>query len=407
MIIKRAPFKKVDFLLVFLKLTPFTTVLEFVNLLLGALTPAIKTIAVATFIDTVIQVFNENQPQSAIFLPLAVIFGCILYDYVKIALTDLIYTFQDNSMKYSLRPEVISKKAHLEYKHIEDKDVWEVINRVTQEPEQIFLQGKDNLLMIITMTIQIISLLVIVMSSVWWVGIVMILIGVPLFKLALQLGKRTHEQFKEVSKIERRLDYFTEILTDREYAQERSLFSFSSKITEKWLQLFSQANKTHDAAHMHRMVRMKSSSLLVLLVDAIIIFVLMHSLGTGMFIAVITALLSLVQRMSWELAWMTSEYSRLGELLNDFNDFINLTQKDDAESLPADMSDFLLKSVEFKNVSFKYPNTDRYILKNCSFHLGGDYQYAFVGANGSGKTTIIKLLTGLYPGFPKHITRNS
>jgi len=411
MIFKSVTIKKRDFLLVFLKLTPFTTVIEIMNLLLSALIPAITTIAVANFIDTVINVFNGQQAQHAIILPLIIIFGCVLYDYIRIAIADMIYIFQDNAMKFFLRPEVISKKTKLEYKHIEDKEVWELINRVTQEPEKIFFQGKNNLFMIITMIVQIVSLLGIVMSSVWWVGIVMTLIGFPLFKLAMKLGKRTNEQFKKVSKIERRLDYFTEILTDREHAQERLLFSFSPKLTEKWLQLFYQANKIHDDAQLYRIVRMKLSSLLVLLVDAFIIFILMLSLragmlSIGMFIAVVTALLSLIQRMSWELAWMTSEYSRIGELLNDFNQFVELTEKDHAESLPADMSGFLVKSIEFKNVSFKYPHTDHYVLKNCSFYLDGNSHYAFVGVNGSGKTTIIKLLTGLYDDYEGQILIN-
>jgi ATP-binding cassette subfamily B protein/ATP-binding cassette subfamily C protein len=52
--------------------------------------------------------------------------------------------------------------------------------------------------------------------------------------------------------------------------------------------------------------------------------------------------------------------------------------------------------VEFKNVSFKYPNTDNYILKNFNFKIDKKMRLAIVGTNGAGKTTIIKLLTGLF-----------
>ncbi len=52
--------------------------------------------------------------------------------------------------------------------------------------------------------------------------------------------------------------------------------------------------------------------------------------------------------------------------------------------------------VEFKNVSFKYPDTEDFVLKNVSlkFKVGG--KLAVVGENGSGKTTFIKLLCRLY-----------
>ncbi len=52
--------------------------------------------------------------------------------------------------------------------------------------------------------------------------------------------------------------------------------------------------------------------------------------------------------------------------------------------------------VEFRNVSFKYPNTDEYALKNINLKFKVGEKLAIVGMNGSGKTTFIKLLCRLY-----------
>lgn len=52
--------------------------------------------------------------------------------------------------------------------------------------------------------------------------------------------------------------------------------------------------------------------------------------------------------------------------------------------------------LEFRNVSFHYPNNDRMVLKNVSFKLKTGRKLAIVGANGAGKTTFIKLLCRLY-----------
>jgi ABC-type multidrug transport system fused ATPase/permease subunit len=49
-------------------------------------------------------------------------------------------------------------------------------------------------------------------------------------------------------------------------------------------------------------------------------------------------------------------------------------------------------TIEFKNVSFKYPDTERFILKNFNLLIKSKEKIAFVGENGAGKTTIIKLL---------------
>ena len=52
--------------------------------------------------------------------------------------------------------------------------------------------------------------------------------------------------------------------------------------------------------------------------------------------------------------------------------------------------------IEFKNVSFKYPRSDKYVLKNVSIKIPNAQHLAIVGLNGAGKTTFIKLLCRLY-----------
>lgn len=52
--------------------------------------------------------------------------------------------------------------------------------------------------------------------------------------------------------------------------------------------------------------------------------------------------------------------------------------------------------IEFCNVSYKYPSTDAYVLKNINLKINKGEKLAIVGANGAGKTTLVKLMCGLY-----------
>ena len=52
--------------------------------------------------------------------------------------------------------------------------------------------------------------------------------------------------------------------------------------------------------------------------------------------------------------------------------------------------------IEFKNVSFSYPRSDKEVLKDVSFTFHKGEKLSLVGPNGAGKTTLVKLLTGLY-----------
>ena len=53
-------------------------------------------------------------------------------------------------------------------------------------------------------------------------------------------------------------------------------------------------------------------------------------------------------------------------------------------------------TVEFKNVSFKYPDADEYILKDISFKVNKGETIAFIGSTGSGKSTLINLVPRFY-----------
>ncbi|MDD4831654.1 MAG: ABC transporter ATP-binding protein [Bacilli bacterium] len=53
-------------------------------------------------------------------------------------------------------------------------------------------------------------------------------------------------------------------------------------------------------------------------------------------------------------------------------------------------------TIEFKNVSFKYPDAEEYLLKNISFKINKGETVAFIGSTGSGKSTLINLIPRFY-----------
>ncbi len=100
---------------------------------------------------------------------------------------------------------------------------------------------------------------------------------------------------------------------------------------------------------------------------------------------------------SWILIGMFNnimEAMKNGEFLEYFRTFMEYKEK-----IPEDQDGILLEekvhSIEFKNVCFEYKENNP-IIKNLSFKIEGDKVCAFVGHNGAGKSTIIKLLFRLY-----------
>lgn len=90
--------------------------------------------------------------------------------------------------------------------------------------------------------------------------------------------------------------------------------------------------------------------------------------------------------------------SGIGLEINDYRYCMDLAKKQDLlvnTNPKSEVNDKNLK-IEFKNVSFKYPNTERMILKNISVCLEAHQSLSIVGINGVGKTTFVKLLCRFY-----------
>ena len=89
-----------------------------------------------------------------------------------------------------------------------------------------------------------------------------------------------------------------------------------------------------------------------------------------------------------------------------YTDFLDKKNKLDTGSLSVERHGDNEYDIEFHNVSFKYPGSEEYILKNVSVKLDMKSRFAIVGRNGAGKTTFIKLLCRLYDVTEGIITLN-
>ena len=175
----------------------------------------------------------------------------------------------------------------------------------------------------------------------------------------------------------------------------------------RYLQKYEEVRLYKTKVRIKWFVRMKIGSMATIIVSATMIAVLVPlalngRLSLGMFMALINSVFNIVQNMSWDLTDAIDANVWSNEYFKDVDLFWNM--KEDSSDKKQLKSSF--ESLEFKNLSFKYPGTEKYILKNVSFKILKDKNYAFVGANGAGKSTIIKLINGLYKQYEGEILVN-
>ena len=401
----------VDFLRIPWQICPLYTVVKIVNQIVVALLPSLQLLVTAKFIDTALKIFNGSAPRGSIYSPLVYLMLIVAYNGLNWQLMSYINLKFEMTMTRVYRSAIAEKRAKLEYRHIENNDTWDLINRTCSDPVGKISGGFNNLLSAVYIILRVLSLLVILMAQVWWAGLTIVAISIPLFSLAIKGGKETYKANQEAQKYSRRADYLRGVLQSRENVEERTMFGYTDDVNKKWHEKYETSRKINLRVRLKYFIRMKGSSLITVLLSLLIIGVLLIPLskGTitiGMFMGLVTTTLGLIQMMSWNLSYTMSELANNREYLKDLTTFCALSETEGALDLPS-KSSLTFESIEFKNVSFKYPDTDKYILKDFNLRLEKNLHYAFVGVNGAGKTTITKLLTGMYTNYEGEILINS
>lgn len=113
-----------------------------------------------------------------------------------------------------------------------------------------------------------------------------------------------------------------------------------------------------------------------------------------------TFMIGIVTGFSVWLNQFSESLSRLKESnigINNFRDYMGLDDLTKTDK-GADTTELLKQSltIEFKNVSFSYPKAENPTISNLNLKIKAGEKIALVGINGAGKTTIVKLLSGLY-----------
>lgn len=109
----------------------------------------------------------------------------------------------------------------------------------------------------------------------------------------------------------------------------------------------------------------------------------------------------MIQQMKAAVASVPEIYSNALDLEKYF-EFMNRRTGEGKEKVN------MIEEIRFENVDFSYRDSDKNILHNINFSIGkNNKRIALVGKNGSGKSTIIKLLLGFYEGYDGNIYINS
>ena len=242
---EKRKYKKIDVLRLPFKVAPFDLVLQITLVIVDAIvSTTVMAYATAFFVETSIKVFEGGAVVQAIYLPLGILLAVVGIASVSGSLSQIIEAKIKFALERNFMPAILDVQARLVYKYIEDADSWELIERVGDEMTETFLDGIHAYEAVISSLIAIVSILGLIMTQVWWSGLLITIFSVPLFWISLWVGKKNYAAKVQTRKYERRYSYYSdEVLTNREAVEERTLFGYADDVTQRYYEDFEIARK--------------------------------------------------------------------------------------------------------------------------------------------------------------------
>ena len=244
----------------------------------------------------------------------------------------------------------------------------------------------------------------------WLGGLVLLFMG-PFLLVSLQNKQRIDQEFSSKRKIGLRWrSYLDFVLRSRFSLEERAIFAYTDYVQRRreeqergFAQAFYQRLGNLAGGEIAGIVQLSILFLLILIFR--IALLAKGAVSLGMFIALSKGVYDMVLFLYNGVDDTIQRMERSMEFLRDLTAFAAMPEIEGANELPAEKAE-AFESLEFRKVSFRYLRTTRYVLKDLSFLLKQGKHYAFVGENGTGKTTIAKLLTGVYDSYEGSIYVN-
>lgn len=371
---------------------------------------AVTAVVTANFVDTATAILNGARPYREIWPALALILITLGLVNTMGAGTRLTASKVSVDLQRKLRPVLVRITAAFDYKHIENVKSWELISRVTRDPVKAITDGVAAFIQFAQIIVSIISVFSLIVSQVWWAALIILIFSVPLFALSMRAGKKNYQAERDAEKFNRRTEYLGEVLTGRENVDERTLFGYQDEIGRAWQEQYEAGRKLQVRVTAKNFLISKGSSMLLALISLLVALTLIGpvvngQMSVGMFMGIVSAVFGMIQKLGFQMSRSLENISRVGEYMRDLGEFTGLGETEDALTEP-DAEPMAIDSLEFRNVRFRYPGSEKYILNGLSFRLEAGHHYALVGKNGAGKTTITKLLTGLYTEYEGQILIN-
>ena len=385
----------------FNKMYPF---LLGINSLFQAVLPVFALVITQMLIDTIQRRIVHYK--YVIVLVLLLVITQMITDVVLPYITLWINNFELKFEVYT-QAKLLKKVAKLKSKDFESSTIYDLIVRTQYDMNAGVIGNAKLIFDVFSVLISAISYVVVLFKySVIMIGII---IFISLFRYLYEKKYNILEYntIKENTSKERRASYIFQLLTNSEYIKELRIYDLFEYFIEKFKKNKENCKKKLISLHSKRTYVFSWIAIIEIAVDTAILVnmirdIILGNILLGKFVLYNSSVNNLKQN-TISLFSRISLFYKNNEIINQLRGFFELSEEHIC--LMGERIE-KIRDIELVNVSYKYKPDRPYVLKDISLKITANTQLVIMGENGAGKTSLVKIIMGLYDDYEGEIYVN-
>ena len=372
----------------------------------NGVSPVFSAYISANLLNRVADVLALNAPTLeeivSVLLPAMVLqFGYMFLLSLINSTSNMITRISGEVVTNNVKCKIMNKAKEIDVASFDLPEFYEKFENASREAGMRPIQVVRSTFSIVSTLISAISFIVILAAIAWFAPLVVILLSLPSAIITFWYRKKNFRYMRHHSKERRQMAYYSDMLVNKDMVKELRLFGLSDTFIVNYNKVFKKYFTGLKNLIVHENIWSIIISLVSTGVNCALFFFIAYtvtngsgqigdySLYTGALTSIATCVASLVST--------TSSIYEGTLFIDNMIVFMNEKRQITPTLSPArSVERHVGHTIEFQNVSFRYPGTNRDVLRNVSFSVKAGDTVVLVGLNGAGKTTLLKLLTRLY-----------